>query len=293
MKIYAIRDSEKIQATNLSFVDKIKKQQLFIFCSFFLHVLIIGLISSNITLDNNHTITGKVQSPIINAVFFSKEHLLAMTTKNERGVVHDQLGLGAKSLQDTVEEQLPLTTVVSDSIDTQDSKRKKDNLVFQNQLAALDRLIHKQDGTIQSHKAQETTDAFSLDGFTESTLTADIFDTPKRYSRHHEYETDLKQKLVIDPLIVYQRKIAKTLQGAMRLDENMKGDECVIEINLSRDGMVLSIDIIKGDNSLCDEASRATIRAGKLPMPSDKSLYAYLHSLQIRISPNMTSNVTI
>lgn len=91
--------------------------------------------------------------------------------------------------------------------------------------------------------------------------------------------------MYVDPVIVYQREIAKKIESHIRFTDEMMGTECVIALKLSRDGMIVSKQVLSGAHVVCEAASRAAIRVGKLSMPNDEGLYRALSELQITIAP--------
>jgi hypothetical protein len=87
----------------------------------------------------------------------------------------------------------------------------------------------------------------------------------------------------IDPLLAYQQKIGMTLQRNLRLSEYEKIGRCVLQMELSRDGMVLDTAYVSGSKTLCGEAKKAAIRVGKMPMPADDALYGELTTLYVTV----------
>jgi hypothetical protein len=170
------------------------------------------------------------------------------------------------------------------------SNKINENSVFDKNMAILDQMILDSKfqsvpvtKNILSPVTQDT--LWPLKGLiNKSTLAPDILDMRQPVTSN--VITDENIGMFMDPLVVYQRKIAKQLQSAMRVSDDLYGQVCVIIINLSRDGRILSSDMIEGGLGLCEEAQRAALRAGKLPMPDDRRLYAHLSSLQITISPD-------
>lgn len=90
-------------------------------------------------------------------------------------------------------------------------------------------------------------------------------------------------ELSFEPLLMYQLKIASTLQSNLRMRQELEGTRCLLQLSLSRDGMVLSRRHVGGSDLLCKEALLSVERSGNLPMPADTSLYAHLKDLQIEV----------
>jgi hypothetical protein len=187
---------------------------------------------------------------------------------------------------------------------------KKSHGTFNSDMAQLDKLINQVSGVeneqvisdiINQAKKEklyqlDVHESWSLDGIENISTLADIsvVDVKDATSEHLELEVDNnavnEEGSYVDPMVLYKRKIAKKLQKAMRVSKGLYGKKCIINITLSKDGLVLSTDVIRGSISLCREAEKATLRVGKLPMPDDVSLYTHLSVLQITISPHERDN---
>ncbi|MAE20455.1 hypothetical protein CMK12_16295 [Candidatus Poribacteria bacterium] len=89
--------------------------------------------------------------------------------------------------------------------------------------------------------------------------------------------------LFLDPLLVYQQRIAEKLYSYLRLKRGVRYGECKLGVNLSRDGLVMHSYHISGSKNLCNEAAKAALRAKRLPMPKDPELYTHLNKLQITL----------
>ncbi len=92
-----------------------------------------------------------------------------------------------------------------------------------------------------------------------------------------------QEELVMDPLLVYQQKIALNLQKNLRISPRIQGKQCVLGMELTRDGLVLHSYHAEGDAELCKEAQVAAERVGKFPMPKDDKIYAYLNKLKVTV----------
>jgi hypothetical protein len=134
-------------------------------------------------------------------------------------------------------------------------------------------------------------------------------DTPSKPSTHSEYtkptaaivkrmlepakqkpvpeiKPELEPELDPEQLLVYQRKIAGIIQSYLRITEDMVGGYCVMDMQITRDGLILNINTVSGEPSLCIEAESTSFRIGKLPMPSDDALYLELKKIRVTILAN-------
>ncbi len=90
-----------------------------------------------------------------------------------------------------------------------------------------------------------------------------------------------KGKWHVDPLAVYQQDIAERVQRYMRGAKTSA--VCRLRVHLARDGGVREQHVLSGDDVACQEAQRALLRSGRLPLPSDPALYQHLSTLVLTI----------
>jgi membrane protein involved in colicin uptake len=157
--------------------------------------------------------------------------------------------------------------------------------VFSKKMAALDILLQKKmmEQKVDSIPSKRIDKEWLFDGMdVASTLPDDIL-APIRKTVEPHYK--VTKTVYVDPLIEYQRGIALALQNAMRVTPTMRDKQCVIKISLSKDGLMISSEVVDGNESLCREAKNATLRVRKIDMPDDASLYQHLSKLFITISP--------
>jgi hypothetical protein len=106
--------------------------------------------------------------------------------------------------------------------------------------------------------------------------------TPKATAEQKEVKG-----LVMDPLFLYQQQIAEKIRSYMRVTQASSESlgNCIMGLSLSRDGTVLGVNELGGEESVCNAARKATIRAGGFDMPDDEALYQELSHLTITIKP--------
>jgi hypothetical protein len=213
--------------------------------------------------------------------------------------------------------RLPESSVVD--VENSKSKRNESKVGFDVEMANAEQLLQdsaeqllqsvdigpeiepvkstKQDAVLEYYNAQ-----------TESKFARNA-DAPSNPSTHTEYikPTDAIVKRMIEPakqkpnpqiepeiepesepeqLLVYQRKIAGIIQSYLRITEDMVGGYCVMDMQITRDGLILNINTVSGEPSLCIEAKNTSFRIGKLPMPSDDALYLELKKIRVTILAN-------
>jgi len=97
--------------------------------------------------------------------------------------------------------------------------------------------------------------------------------------KSHEEQTDY-----MDPVFLYQNKISQEIKRYLRIPPSMIDDECVLRLDLSRDGMVVGTEFISGSEALCEQGKRASFRAGRLPVPLDNDVFEELKMIEITLS---------
>lgn len=100
-------------------------------------------------------------------------------------------------------------------------------------------------------------------------------------------DQDVASGMVMDPLFLYQKQIAEKIRSYMRISDSSRG-ECRLGLSLSRDGHVIEIRALSGNDRICQAATRAAIRADIFSMPEDESLYNQLSKLQVTVRPVMS-----
>lgn len=85
----------------------------------------------------------------------------------------------------------------------------------------------------------------------------------------------------------YEAMIRGKISRNWQLDPTMKGKSCTLAIKLAPDGLVLSANMSRGDQKLCDSARRAALRAKTLPIPKDPELSPQFRDFDITLEPEL------
>lgn len=117
---------------------------------------------------------------------------------------------------------------------------------------------------------------------TDPVIEPEIVEAPEAIG-----DQEVASSMVMDPLFLYQKQIAEKIRSYMRISDSIRG-ECRLGLSLSRDGHVIEIRALSGNDRICQAATRAAIRADIFSMPDDESLYNQLSKLQVTVRPVMS-----
>jgi len=85
----------------------------------------------------------------------------------------------------------------------------------------------------------------------------------------------------------YQALIRNKISRNWKVDPSMGGKTCTLAIRLAPDGLVISVNMSRGDRVLCDSARRATLSARTLPIPSDPEISGQFRDFDITLEPEL------
>ncbi len=79
----------------------------------------------------------------------------------------------------------------------------------------------------------------------------------------------------------YIAMIVERVRQSWFTDDTMNGKECVVELRLASNGFVTNLEVVGGDQSVCNAAVNAINRVGRFPMPEDPELNEQFRDLRL------------
>jgi colicin import membrane protein len=95
----------------------------------------------------------------------------------------------------------------------------------------------------------------------------------------------VRQKYVLTETQKYTALIRGRIQQYFIVDDSMKGQSCNLNIKLAFSGLVTSVNIISGDNKVCEAAKRAVLKAETLPVSKEPDVYQELKDISLTVEP--------
>lgn len=96
-----------------------------------------------------------------------------------------------------------------------------------------------------------------------------------------------RQKVVLSEVNKYQALIKAKIQQRLIVDDSMRGKSCRLNIRLASTGLVLQVNVISGEKSICDAAIRAVRKAETLPVSKEPDVYQELKDINLTVEPGL------
>lgn len=93
-----------------------------------------------------------------------------------------------------------------------------------------------------------------------------------------------KEETYVDPYFVYRLDVAKHIQSKWKANPELSGLKCDIDISIMRDGTILMLHSLMGDNRVCDSAKMAIKRIRKLPSAPSDDVFNKLKRMGVRLT---------
>lgn len=85
----------------------------------------------------------------------------------------------------------------------------------------------------------------------------------------------------------YAAMIKIELESKLKLTEQMKGQECKLNIHMAPDGKITQVKIISGNTELCNAGIDAAKKVYKFPTPKTKDTYEMVKEFNIQLNPDL------
>ncbi|WP_158174606.1 cell envelope integrity protein TolA [Grimontia hollisae] len=69
------------------------------------------------------------------------------------------------------------------------------------------------------------------------------------------------------------------------VDNNLRGQECIVKMRISGSGLLLDVNEVGGNPSLCRATKAAVLKVSSFPMPDDKEIAAQLQDIELTVKP--------
>lgn len=69
------------------------------------------------------------------------------------------------------------------------------------------------------------------------------------------------------------------------VDDNLRGQECIVKMRISGTGLLLDVNEVGGNSSLCRATKAAVLKVSSFPMPDDKEIAAQLQNIELTVKP--------
>ena len=83
----------------------------------------------------------------------------------------------------------------------------------------------------------------------------------------------------------YTVVIKNRLESKLKLTNQMKGQECKLNIHMAPDGKITQVNIISGNTELCNAGVDAAKKVYKFPAPKTKETYEMIKEFNIQLNP--------
>lgn len=104
-------------------------------------------------------------------------------------------------------------------------------------------------------------------------------------SSENNLRTTARSKILADELQRNASIFQSMIQQNLKLDNQMLGQTCQIQLNLASNGFVIQVSDGRGDKRLCRAARAAVLQIGQFPMPKDKALIEELKRISLKVAP--------
>ncbi|MFM5401521.1 cell envelope integrity protein TolA [Aeromonas veronii] len=85
----------------------------------------------------------------------------------------------------------------------------------------------------------------------------------------------------------YATMIKSELESKLKLTDQMKGQECKLNIHMAPDGKITQVKIISGNTELCNAGIDAAKKVYKFPAPKTKDTYEMIKEFNIQLNPDL------
>lgn len=94
-----------------------------------------------------------------------------------------------------------------------------------------------------------------------------------------------KGQFIADETQRYGAIYKQMIQQNLLTDQSFIGKQCVLNMRLSANGLLLNVDQVSGDNTLCRAAKAAVVKISQFPMPEDPAVIEKLRNIKLTVSP--------
>lgn len=94
-----------------------------------------------------------------------------------------------------------------------------------------------------------------------------------------------KGQFIADETQRYGAIYKQMIQQNLLTDQSFIGKQCVLSMRLSANGLLLNVDQVSGDNTLCRAAKAAVVKISQFPMPEDPAVIEKLRNIKLTVSP--------
>lgn len=94
-----------------------------------------------------------------------------------------------------------------------------------------------------------------------------------------------RQAKVMSEIQKYTSLISSEIKRHWITDQSMKGKQCILNIRLASNGLVLSVKALSGNPVVCNSARTAVLKAEQLPMSKDPQVFAKLKEINLTVQP--------
>lgn len=88
----------------------------------------------------------------------------------------------------------------------------------------------------------------------------------------------------IDPVFAYRLDVARHIQEKWKVDSALSGYQCDVDISIMRDGTILTLNSLEGNDVVCRSAKMAIKRIRKLPAAPSNEIYQQLNRMSVRLT---------
>ena len=81
--------------------------------------------------------------------------------------------------------------------------------------------------------------------------------------------------------------IQQAVERHFQVSSTMQGKQCVVNVRLASDGLVLQVGEGSGDNAVCQAGILAIRKASPLPMPKNPELIKQIQNLNLTLKPRL------
>ena len=93
-----------------------------------------------------------------------------------------------------------------------------------------------------------------------------------------------KDEAYVDAVFTYRLDVARHIQSKWKVDPKLSGLECDIDISIMRDGTILMLNSLMGNDDVCESAKMAIKRIRKLPAAPTDSVFNQLKRMSVKLT---------
>lgn len=237
------------------------------------HLLIIVslLVSFTSTTETVDLATGNkdTQAPIIIEATFIDSNVLA---QNKREKQQAEAAAKRKRDQDAANKRKELERKKQARENAEKEKRKKaaDAKKQKEETARKERALQEQARLAQEKAEQERLDKAREDKLAEERAVQDRAMQQQMQAEQAE-RNERRQRQILSELQIANSKIKARIEQNLIQTGSIVGKSCRLRLRIASNGLVLDA-VGSGDESLCLALRTAALKAGTLPMPSDKDV---------------------